>query len=174
MDIKQALIDEHSKPQTLKIVKYVGNDSSRFKELMNVFLNGEYRLTQRSAWPLSEIAIEHNELIKPYYSKLIIKLQKAGEHPAIPRNILRIFQEIDIPVKYHGILIDLCFKFIMELNRPIAVRAFAITVAANISSNYPELKNELIIILEDLKKYPQQPAITSRIKSAYKQLNMDK
>ena len=174
MDIKQALIDEHSKPQTLKIVKYVGNDSTRFKELMTIFLNSEYRVTQRSAWPLSEIAIEHPELIKPYFSKLIAKLQKEGEHPAIPRNILRIFQDIDIPVKYHGILIDLCFKFIVEHHHPIAVRAFAITVAVNICRHYPDLKNELVIVLNDLKKYPQQPAITSRIKSAFKRLNMDK
>jgi hypothetical protein len=174
MDIAAALKKEHSKPLTLKIVKYVGNDKTRVKELLEIFLNSEYRITQRAAWPLSYVAIDNPKLIEPYFSKLIGKLKDPSEHPAIPRNILRIFQEIDIPEKYHGPLIDLCFKFIMDVAHPIAVRAFAITVATNICMLYPELKNELLIILDEMKKYPQQPAITSRIKSAYKKLKVNK
>lgn len=171
MDIIAALKEEHSKSQTLKIVRYVGNNKERIRELLTIFLNGEYRVTQRAAWPLGYVAIENPKLVEPYFKKLIDKLRDRNQHPSIPRNILRIFQEIEIPEKYHGSLVDQCFNFIMEVSHPVAVRAFAITVAANISVHYPELKNELMIILEELKKYPQQPAITSRIKSAVKRLN---
>lgn len=170
MDIREALTNEHSKAQTLKIVNYVSNDKKKFNDLVNIFLKSDYRITQRAAWPLSNSAIENPELIKPHFTNLINKLQKKNEHPAIARNILRIFQEITIPEKHHGVLIDICFSFITDLKYPVAVRAFAITVASHISVNYPELKKELTLLLEDLKKYPATPAITSRIKTAEKLL----
>ena len=172
MDIEQALRDEHSKTQTLKIVKFIGNDKTRFKKLVDIFLNGEYRVTQRAAWPLSNVALDHPELIKPYFSKLINLLGKPENHPAIDRNILRIFQDIDIPEKHHGNLVDASFKFMMDVKYPAGIRAFAISVAANICKNYPELKRELILILEEFKKYPQQPAISSRLKQAFRTLSV--
>lgn len=170
MDIELALKDEHSKSQTEKIVKFIGNDKERFKQLVTVFLNGEYRITQRAAWPLSYSAIENPELVKPYYSKLIKKLNEQDVHPAIPRNILRLLQEVEIPSKYHGVLVDSCFKFITDMHQPVAIKAFAITVAAKICSLYPELGNELKMILDEMRKYPQQPAIRVRIKNALKEL----
>lgn len=173
MDLTEAIKAEHSKPQTLRIIKYIGDDKVKFKELVTIFLNSEYRVTQRSAWPLSEISILYPHLIIPYLNKLIKKLDSNDEHPAIPRNILRIFQEIKIPEKYHGRLVDQCFMFIADVKYPVAVRAFAITVASHICAQYPELKNELIMVLEELKKYPQQPAISVRIKSAFKKLNLN-
>ncbi len=172
MDIEQALVDEHSKAQTNRIIKFIGNDKTRFKKLINIFFTGEYLLSQRAAWPLSYVAIEHPELIKPHFYKLVKKLAEPDNHPAIARNILRICEEIEIPEKHHGVLIDLCFKSIMNLKEPIATRAFAITVAAKICKNYPDLKNELILILDEFKKYPQPPAIKVRIRNAFKTLSV--
>ena len=171
MDLKEALLREHSKTQTNKIIKFIGNDKSRFNKLVEIFLKGEYRITQRAAWPLSYVAIKHPELIKPFFLKLVKKLSEPDNHPAITRNILRIFEEVEIPEKYHGVLINSCIKFIMDVKYPIAIRAFAITVAAKICIHYPDLKRELILILVELKKYPQQPAIIVRIRNAFEMLS---
>ena len=65
--------------------------------LMDLFLNGQVKLVQRAAWPLSYVAIAHPKLIKPYLGKLIIKLRQTDNHPSVPRNILRILEEIEIP-----------------------------------------------------------------------------
>jgi hypothetical protein len=132
MDIKKRLEEEHSKTLTTAIVNFIGDDKKRFKILMDIFLQGEYRLTQRAAWPLSYVVIDHPDLVKPYFGKLIKKLQEPGAHPAIARNIFRMFQEVEIPEKHLGVLIDLCFKFIMNETKPAAIRAFAITVASRI------------------------------------------
>ncbi|WP_317898110.1 hypothetical protein [Aurantibacillus circumpalustris] len=170
MDIRERLEAEHSKSLTLAIVKFIGDDKKRFKELMTIFLNGEYRLTQRSAWPLSYIVIDHPELLQPYFDVFLQKLNDESQHPAIARNIFRVLQEIKIPEKYEGILIDKAFKIIMSEMQPAAVRAFAITVAAKISKQYPELKNEFLIILKELGSLPQLPSMRSRIKMALKEL----
>lgn len=170
MDIKKALAAEHSKSQTAKIVRYIGDDSKRFADLMRVFLVGESDLSRRAAWAMSNIAIDHPELVKPYLGKLVQKLRQPGHHPAIARNILRILQDVDVPEKYQGDLIDECFKLIAGEIYPAAVRAFAITAAGRICKHYPELKNELLILLKHLHELPQLPAIRHRIKKALKEI----
>lgn len=168
MDILARLTKEHSKALTVAIVEYIGDDKKKFAVLMSIFLKGEYRLTQRAAWPFSYIAIEHPTLIRPYFDALIKKLKDQTNHPAIARNILRTFQEIDIPKKYQGTLVDICFSNILNFSQPIAIRAFSISVASKICLSYPELKNELLIVLNDLKQLPQVPAIKVRITYALK------
>ena len=172
MNINERLEQEHSKTLTSAIVKYIGGDKKRFKELMNIFLKGDYHLTQRAAWPLSYVVIEHPQLLKPYFERFIKKLDDPAAHPAIARNIFRALQEFEIPEKYQGLLIDRAFKAIMSEAQPAAVRAFAITVAARICKPYPELKGELLIILKELSVLPQQASMTVRIRMALKELNV--
>ncbi|MBX3164573.1 MAG: hypothetical protein KF900_08830 [Bacteroidetes bacterium] len=171
MNIEKQLINEHSHASTLSIVNYIGNNNTRFKELMTVFLCGDYRLTQRAAWALSNAVIEHPQLIKPYLGKLISMLAETHHHPAVARNILRLLQEIEIPEKHHGELIDVCFKCIINQAQPLAIRAFAITVATKICKLYPELKNELQLILNELAQFSQAPAIKVRVRNAHKMLS---
>lgn len=65
INIHQLLQKEHSKKQTDRIVKYIGDDKTRFATLIELFFDGEYRITQRAAWPLSYCVREHPELIQP-------------------------------------------------------------------------------------------------------------
>jgi hypothetical protein len=169
MNLKEALLEEHSKTQTDKIVRYVGNDKNRFSELMKLFLGDEYRITQRAAWPLSYCAEEHSELIRPYFKKLIENLDKPNLHDAVKRNTMRLFQFIDVPDDLQGKLIDKCFQYIQSMDEPVAVRAFALTVAERISREFPELKQELILIAKDQMEYSDSPAIKSRCKAILKE-----
>jgi hypothetical protein len=171
MNIKARLESEHSKILTHQIVDYVGSDAKKFKELCSVFLSSDTRLSQRAAWPLSYIASAHPALIKPYFGTFIKKLKDESQHAAIHRNILRVFEEINIPEKYQAELLDECVKFITASHYPAAVRAFAITVATNISKKHVELAKELSLILNELIQYPQQPAIRVRVKRSLQELN---
>jgi hypothetical protein len=151
-------------------VNYVGYDKQKFKMLLLLFLKGDYRLTQRAAWPLSYIVIEQPQLVKPYFKQLISKLKDEKAHPSVARNILRMFEYIDIPENYQAEILDLCFKFIPGEVYSVAIRAFAITTAGKICKPYPELKKELLFLLNELAALPQKPAIKVRIKKALKEL----
>lgn len=170
MDIEKRLSEEHSRTLTMAVVEYIGDDKKKFRILMDLFFNGTPKLIQRAAWPLSYVAIAHPKLIKPYMGKLIIKLQQTDNHPSVPRNILRIFEEIEIPEKYEGYIVECCFSILTREADPIASKAFAITVATKICKKYPDLKNELRLHIEQMQNYPMAPAIKVRIKRALKEI----
>ncbi len=169
MNLLKEILHEHSRAQMLKIVKYVGSDAKRFVELVQVFLTGPYRATQRAAWPLSNCVELHPELVKPHLKKLITFLAKAGEHDAVKRNILRFLQFVSIPKSLQGKTADLCFQFLENTKEPTAVRVFAMTVLANLAKENPELKNEIIPVIEDQMPYGSA-GFVSRGKKVFKEL----
>ncbi|MDQ3009238.1 MAG: hypothetical protein M3X11_00835 [Acidobacteriota bacterium] len=147
MDIRQALMAGHSKQQTMSIVEFIGDDAHRFAELMKLFFAGEYRLTQCAAWPMSYCVELHPELIRPYLPKLLNCLERNDQHDAVKRNVLRLLQYIEIPKRLIGKVYSRCVDLIDDPYQPVAVRAFALTVATRIAKSEPDLLNELRLIV---------------------------
>jgi hypothetical protein len=148
MNILSAVERDHSKKQTARIVKYIGADPKRFAELMDVFFTAENRTAHMAAWPMSYCVAAHPALIKPYYRKLIRQLKKKEVHPAVPRNIMRLLQFVEIPPRWQGDIMDTCFQFISDPDAAIAVKAFALGVLENLSKIYPEILPEIRTIIE--------------------------
>jgi len=137
----------HSKQQAVTIVEFIGDDPKRFAELMKLFFEGEYRLTQRAAWPMSYCVELHPELIRSYLPKLLDCLQRNDQHDAVRRNVLRLLQYIEIPNRIAGKVYAHCIDFLDDAYQPVAVRVFAMTVAAQIAKSEPDLLNELRLIV---------------------------
>ena len=150
MNIREALLKEknHNKAQALKITAYACSTPEYFKELMQCFLSNEYRLAQRAAWSVSWAAAQTPELIKPYIKNLVEVLQRKNVHDAVIRNSVRILQQIEIPEALHGELMNSCFELIESPSTPVAIKAFSLTTLYNLSKHYPEIKNELKLIIE--------------------------
>ena len=146
LDIRSALLAEHSKRQTMAVVRYIDADPERFAELMKLFLGDTYRLSQRAAWAVNYCAEHTQELVKPYFGKLVEQLERDDAHPAVRRNVARMLQFVDIPKRLDGRVFDACYNLVDDAEQPVAVRVFALTVAAKIAQNQPELLNELRLI----------------------------
>lgn len=155
-NLREEILKEHSKAQCTKIVNWIGNNQQRFDELFNLFLNDEYRVVQRSGWPLSYCVIAHPEFIKKHWTALIKNLSKPNLHPAVKRNSIRLLQDIDIPEKYQGSIMDICFNYVASPTEAVAVKAFSLTVLKNLSKQYPEILPEIKLIIEE--QMPHQTA----------------
>lgn len=149
MKLREQLLKEHSRANCDTIVNWVSNQQQRFDELFTIFLSGEYRLVQHAAWPISYAVINHPELIQKHFTKLINNLSKTGIHDAVKRNSLRLLQELDIPKRYHGKLMDACFRFIATPGEAVAIKAFALTVLENLTKHYPEIIPEIKLLIEE-------------------------
>jgi hypothetical protein len=163
MNLRETILAEHSKQQASKIVNWIGSNQQRFDELFSLFLNDGYRVVQRAAWPLSYAAITHPPLIKKHFGKLLRNLQKPNLHDAVKRNTVRLLQDIDIPVKYHGKVMNLCFDYIISPTEKVAVKAFSLTILQKLSHQYPDIKQELVTVIENRWPY-ETAAFKSRAK----------
>lgn len=149
MNLREALLAEHSKAQCLRIVNWISDDQQRFNELLKLFLSDEYLVVQRAAWAVSYAVQAHPALIRAHYGKLIKNLTRPNLPDAVKRNTVRIFQNIDAPERFRGELMNACFGFIESMTEKPAIKAFALTVLYNLSNQYPDIRPELKAIIED-------------------------
>lgn len=163
MNIREAILAEHSREQALRIATYAIQNKNQFKELMRCYMDADYRLSQRAAWSVSWAARKKPEMIQPYIGKLVTRLQDDTVHPAVIRNAVRVLEELEIPEKYHGEVMNRCFQFLESPTTPAAIKAFSMTVLHHLSKQYPEIKQELKLIIEENWDH-ETPAFKSRAK----------
>lgn len=170
MNIKTALLKEHSKKQCAAIVKFIGKDQKKFDELFDLFLHDEYRVVQRAGWPISYCVEKYPDLIKKHFAKLLKNVEKKGIHDAVKRNTVRLLQYVEIPEKFHGQVMGLCFRYISSPAEPVAVKAFSITVLQNLAKQYPEIINEIKLVIEERWNY-ETVAFKTRAKKLLNQFS---
>lgn len=167
MNLRDEILKEHSKAQCDKIIKWVGASQKRFDELFELFIKDEYRVVQRAGWPLSYSAIAHPVLIKKHFATLISNLKKENLPSAVKRNTVRLLQHIAIPEKYQGQLMEICFNYVASPTETVAVKAFSLTILGNLATTYPEIIQEIKILIEDQMEH-QTAAFKSRAKQLLK------
>jgi hypothetical protein len=170
MELDLEILKEHSKQQTLKIARWIGNDDKRFAELMALFLNGDYKIVQRSSWIVSLCIENHPELSTPWISKMVRRAGEQNIHGAVKRNVVRALQFVDIPRSLQGRVANLCFDFLHDVKELPAVKAFSMTVLANIAAHEPDLKQEIKLVIEQMLPYGSA-GIVSRGRKILKQLS---
>jgi hypothetical protein len=169
-DLEYEILKEHSKRQIAKIGKWIGNDRSRFSQLMELFLHGEYRITQRSAWAINYCIEQHPALIEGWIPAMVKKMQEKGVHNAVPRNVLRILKDADIPHSQLGIVVTICFNYLLDANIPIAIKAYAMYILGNAAEKEPGLIHE---IEETLQHIPNaSPGIKACAANVLKQIHL--
>lgn len=173
MDLRKLIIQEHSKAQVTKIVDYVADNPKRFRTLLEVFLKGPYRVTQRAAWPISHCVERYPHLIDPHLQTILNHLRKPGIHNAVKRNTMRMLQFIEIPKRFQGRVAQICFQYLQDKKEAIAIRVFSLTVLGDITKQNPGLEDELRIIIEHELPYAK-PAFLSRAKKVLKNLDRHK
>ena len=162
MDLKEALLKEHSLIQATKISSWAVESKANLKQLMQAFFGKDKTLVQRASWSASKAYDLKPELFDVYLLQLITCLEKPI-HGSVRRNSLRIMQSMAVPEEYQSQLIDTLFELLSDPKEESAVKAFAMTVAYNVVKQYPELGQELKIIIEDQLPYAT-PSFKSRAK----------
>lgn len=173
MNIRAAILKEYSKTNALRIAAYACSSPKAFSELMACFMDEEYRLAQRAAWSVSFAAEQNPALLQPYIKDLVHRIQQPDVHPAVIRNSVRILEKIEIPAQFHGPVMNTCFQFIATPTTPVAIKAFSLTVLFNLSHDYPEIKPELKLIIEERWQY-ESAAFKSRAKKILKSQELEK
>jgi hypothetical protein len=169
--LRDEILQEHSKVQTQKIADWVGKDEQRFKELLYLFLHDEYRVVQRAAWIVSMVAERHKELVESYLEVIVKRMTDKEVHVAVKRNVVRILQFVTIPASLHGDVMNACFSFFENPAETIGVRCFSMTVLAHLAKQYPEIKQEIKLVIEDALENGASAGFKSRAKKTLSDLS---
>lgn len=132
----------------MRIVGFIGADAGKFRELVEIFCSGDYKLAQRAGWALTYSAELNPRLTRPHLEKLLDQLERDDVHDAVRRNVVRLLQYVEIPENLLGRVYSHCFDLVDDLNAPVAIRVFALTVATKIARAEPDLQRELRLVVK--------------------------
>jgi hypothetical protein len=170
MNLREEILAEHSRKQSLKIAGWIGSDKKRFSLLLDLFLHDQYRVVQRSAWVVSYVGERHPELVELNIKSIVNRLYDDNIHVAVKRNVIRILQYVKIPVSLHAKVINICMLNLADPEETVAVRCFSMTVLANLAKLYPEIKTEIISVLNS-RFMGTTPGLKARAKKVIKELS---
>ena len=63
---------------------------------------------------------------------------------------------MDIPEKFQGEIMEICFGYVASQSEPVAVKVFSLTVLGNLAKKYPEIIPEIKVLIDE--QLPHQSA----------------
>ncbi|HRG54208.1 MAG TPA: hypothetical protein PLL00_15375 [Bacteroidia bacterium] len=148
MDYVEQLLQEHSRPNTNLIAKAIGNNPAEFKKIIELIYKAKAPIPHRASWLLSAVNEQHPELLRTYLSKFVDTIERF-QVDGVKRNMINVLASHQIPEKIQGKAVDVCFRLLLSPSETVVVKTQAMQVLANISEEYPELKQELKIAIDD-------------------------
>jgi hypothetical protein len=152
LDIKKEILSSNFKEQAAYISQYIIENPDHFSTLMDLFFSSDTFTCQRSSWVMAHCIDKEISLIEPYLHKMVKNLSKPVSD-ATKRNTVRMLEKVEIPEPLWEDCLNHCFGYLESNEEPIAVKVFSMTVLYNLSLKIPEIKNELIMLIEDMLPY---------------------
>ncbi|MCK5135674.1 MAG: hypothetical protein KAR19_07800 [Bacteroidales bacterium] len=148
MDFRSLLTNFPSGFEKELYIREVGNSEEKFKSLLDLALFEKDPLAWRAGWILDGSAELYPEITLNFISQIIQKLPDISSTGTI-RSLLRLLCRYEIPEEDQGMLIDLSFNYMVSELYPVAVKVHAMQIIYNHVLIYPELKDELVTVIED-------------------------
>jgi hypothetical protein len=169
MELEELLVDS-SKITADMAVQTIGDNPVLFKKVLDFALEDKEVFAQRASRVIQLTTTKYPYLIEPHLDKIVNSLP-GFKNGGLKRNMLRLLahHSNNLDEEQQSILLDVCFKNLMNSDEKPAVIVYSMDILYDISNQYPELKNELISCIEN--KMPVGSAgIKSRSKKMLKKL----
>ncbi|MCP9767729.1 hypothetical protein EGI22_07375 [Lacihabitans sp. LS3-19] len=124
-------------------------------------------------WILRSLTDKELNRIRGIFDFVFSALKKNAKNDGILRNGVALLTFIKIPSAKLTEVYDLCFSFLRDKKRAIAVKVFSIEVCYNIAEPFPELLEELALQIEEnlMVQGDISPGIYSRGNRYLKKIN---
>jgi len=148
MDFRSLLASFPSGAEKDLYIREVGDSVRKFTVLLDLALNEKDPVAWRAAWILDGSDEQHPGLASGSISRIVNRLPEVKSAGAI-RSLLRLLCRYPVDEGDQGILIDLCFGYMLSVLYPVAVKVHAMQIIYHHVLLYPELKDELISVIRD-------------------------
>ncbi len=160
---------EESMDFSFEIVLDINIASAAFDKLQN----GNTKEVSNVLWSLRNLQ-DSDLKIYPNLTEIVLGLfLKFPKEEAILRDGVGLLQNVAIPEEQQAKVLNLCFGFLQDNSKSIAVKVFSMTVCYNLAKSYPDLLKELEVHIKDilLIQGDLSPAIFSRGNAILRKIN---
>lgn len=138
------------KGMAFEILERIEEEPKLLNDLIEIILSDKHPEAWRAAWILDwYVRTYEKESAQAYINEFIILLDKT-ENNSLRGRLLKLFQSLNLNVDNIGLLFDVSYRLFYNSNVPSFVTLYSMQILFLITRVEPELKNELIIILEDM------------------------
>lgn len=151
-----------------KFVKLSLVNEKTIPELIAFTTYETYPFPQYSSWLLIHIAEKYPARILPYHAQLIDQYLILID-PSAQRNLANCLTKLPSTTYREGELLDLLFNQLIDSTSKVAVKVYAMYLIVDFIQKFPELKSELIAILEKNLVH-ESPAYHAAVRKVMKRL----
>jgi len=141
------LLSETSRRNTDLIAGLIFQKPELFGELVGIYLQNEEPVSRRAVWVVDTVAEKLPQLLEPFIIKIILKLPEF-KHDGLKRNTMRMLARSDIPENQSGLIIKICFDWLISSAESVAVKVYAMDILYRFSQTEKDLKKELAVSIE--------------------------
>ena len=168
-EIAESLAQNRSKANVNRMVLEMAKHGYDFEEYISLVNKTPLPVKWYLTWNLSHYLQEYSHLglVK---QRLFWKFTQEIEHHGMLRDIWRAWSFLVVHEELEGEVFDRAMRVIPSQMYPVAIRIHAMKTAYNIAKNYPEIAEELLLVVEDLE-HDDSSAIQARSRHIMKDLN---
>jgi len=146
-DFRKLLLKGNSRSYTDFVVDIVNKRPELISELWDIFLSIEEPVSRRAAWAIDIATEEKPDWVIPFLPKLVDSLS-AFDHDGYKRHGLKLISRVPFAPDSEGVLMDLCFKWLLSPVESVAVKMYCMIILYRISQKESDILQELFDTIE--------------------------
>ena len=143
------------------LLKEISTNHEFYSLLMEIALYYGNQKSWRAAYMADKINDINPELLQPFLTEMIEQV-KIEKNDGKKRHFLKLISLNELPTEQQGVMLDFCMKTFTSAKETLAVRVHAMQILYNISEKEPDLKQEILAIIEHEMENHSSPGIVSR------------
>jgi hypothetical protein len=153
------------------LLNEITNTPEYYLMLMEIALYNRNKKSWRAACLIDKINDNYPELLQPFLIEIIeqVKIEKSHSKK---RHFLKLIGQNELPTNQQGFMLDFCMKTFTSAKEDLAVRVHAMQILYNISEKEPELKPEILALIEYEMENHSSAGIVSRGSKLAEKLRM--
>lgn len=131
------------------------NDLRKDQDLVDAYVEfslSNHKLSWRATWVIAHFSKEHPEQVQKHLNSFIQNLYKIKKDGHL-RETLKIITNLKLTEDQTSEVFDICYDLLQNNKLQSSVRYASFYFILKVAEDYPELKEEIKIIFENIKDY---------------------
>lgn len=143
------------------LAAYFAQNQGELENLLEVVFDDSNKRNWIAAWVLDKLNDKNPELLQSILPRIAQQVYQTQNHSKL-RHYLKILSLHRLPTELSGELFEHCFSTFTNPTFAVAIRVHAMQILYEISQTEPDLKPELIHLIENELEIHPSPGIKSR------------